>query len=144
MDAKVVWKDGMAFESHLDGFNFTIDSHEMFGGRNLGPMPKGLLQVSVAGCTAMDVVSMLGKMRVKTDYFEVDTDAVLTPEHPKKYESITVKYIFKGENLPLEKIKHAVTLSIENYCGVLATLKPVVKFSYEIIFNGEVKDSWSE
>ena len=138
MNSNVVWKDGMAFEAHLDGFNFTIDSHEMHGGRNLGPKPKGLTLVSLAGCTAMDVISILGKMRIKVDSFEVATDAVLSDEHPKMFKEIVVDYIFKGENIPLEKVKTAIELSIETYCGVYATLKPTVNLSYRIIINGQV------
>lgn len=140
MTSNVVWKDGMAFEAHLDGFNFTIDSHEMFGGRNLGPMPKGLTLSSLAGCTAMDVISILGKMRVKVDSFEVVTDAVLTDEHPKKFTEIIIKYIFKGENIPLEKVQNAVILSLESYCGVSATLAPVVKISHQIVINDRVME----
>ncbi len=138
MQANVVWKDGMAFEAHLDGFNLTIDAHEMFGGRELGPMPKGLTLVSLAGCTAMDVISILQKMRVKVDSFEVATDGVLANEHPKKFLEVVIKYIFTGTGLPLEKIKNAVSLSLESYCGVYATLKPTVKMSHQIIINGQV------
>ncbi len=137
MKANVVWKDGMAFEAHLDSFNFTIDAHEDFGGRKLGPMPKGLTLVSLAGCTAMDVISILQKMRVKIDSFEVATDGVIAAEHPKKFLEITIKYIFKGTDLPLEKIKNAITLSKETYCGVSATLQPTVRMSHQIIINGQ-------
>lgn len=137
MQANVVWKDGMAFEAHLDGFNLTIDAHEMFGGRKLGPMPKGLTLVSLAGCTAMDVISILQKMRVKVDSFEVATDGVIADEHPKKFLEVVIKYIFKGTELPLEKIKNAVSLSLESYCGVYATLQPTVRMSHQIMINGQ-------
>lgn len=137
MNANVVWKDGMAFDAQLDGFNFTIDSHPSFGGRNLGPMPKGLTLVSLAGCTAMDVISILQKMRLKVDSFEVATEAKIAKDHPKKFLEVVIKYIFKGKDLPLEKIKTAILLSLETYCGVYATLKPTVKMSYQIIINGQ-------
>jgi putative redox protein len=127
----------MAFEAHLDGFNFAIDAHEKFGGRNLGPMPKGLTLVSLAGCTAMDVISILQKMRVKVDSFEVATDGVLANEHPKKFLEVVIKYIFKGTDLPLEKIKNAVSLSLGSYCGVYATLQPTVRMSHQVIINGQ-------
>lgn len=144
MKANVVWKDGMAFDAELEGFKMVIDAGKEFGGRGLGPKPKGLTLVSLAGCTSMDVVSILGKMRVSPDidYFEVATDAVIAQEHPKTFKEILVKYIFKGEKLPekIDKIKHAIELSMENYCGVSATLKPVVKVTYQIIINGQVID----
>jgi putative redox protein len=138
MDARVEWKDGMAFEAHLEGFHFTIDAAEQFGGQNRGPGPKGLTLVSLAGCTAMDVISILQKMRMKVDAFEVATDAVIEKDYPKRILEVVIKYSFKGENVPVDKVKHAIELSLENYCGISATLKPSVKFSHQIIINDRV------
>lgn len=132
----VVWRDKMAFDAELDGHSFAIDADEQFGGRDLGPRPKGLLVTSLLGCTAMDVVAILGKMRVELDGFEVSADAVLTDEHPKKYTSITVRYDFTGTDLPEAKLRRAVQLSEERYCGVRATLEPVVELRTEIRVNG--------
>lgn len=144
MKASVEWKDGMVFDANLDGFNITIDADPQFGGQNKGPKPKGLTLVSLAGCTAMDVISILQKMRVsdKIDSFEVATDGVLDSEHPKKFLEVIIKYFFKGKELPnkIDKIKHAIELSLENYCGVSATLKPTVKISHQLIINGQVVD----
>jgi putative redox protein len=127
----------MAFEVHLDGFNFTIDAGAKVGGQGKGPQPKGLTLVSLAGCTAMDVISILKKMRVDPDHFEVGTEGKLTGEHPKKFTDITIKYEFKGKDLPLDKIKRAIELSMENYCGVSATLKPAVNLTSIIYINGQ-------
>jgi putative redox protein len=138
MDARVEWKDGMAFEAHLDEFHFTIDADEQFGGLNKGPQPKGLTLVSLAGCTAMDVISILQKMRVKVDAFEVATDAVIEKDYPKRILEVVIKYSFKGENVPLDKVKHAIELSLENYCGITATLRPSVKLTHQIIINDQV------
>jgi putative redox protein len=135
MDARVQWKNGMAFEAHLEGYHFTIDSDPQFGGQNLGPRPKGLTLVSLAGCTAMDVISILRKMRVNPEEFEVATDAVIDDNLPKRFLEIVVKYRFKGKYLPVEKIQHAIELSMENYCGVSATLRPTVKLSHQIFIN---------
>jgi putative redox protein len=140
MDARVEWKSGMAFEAYLDGFNFTIDADKQSGGENKGPKPKGLTLVSLAGCTAMDVISILQKMRVTVDAFEVATDAVIANDHPKRILEVLIKYSFKGKNVPVDKVKHAIELSQENYCGVSATLKPSVKLSYQIIINDQVID----
>ena len=140
MDARVQWKNGMAFDAHLEGFHFTIDGDQQFGGQNLGPRPKGLTLVSLAGCTAMDVISILQKMRVELDAFEVATDAVIEKDFPKRILEIVIKYIFKGKDVPVEKIKHAIELSLENYCGVSATLRPTVKLSHQIIINDRAID----
>ena len=141
MKASVEWKDGMAFEAHLDGFNFFIDADAGVGGQNKGPKPKGLTLVSLAGCTSMDVISILQKMRVadKIENFEVATDGVIDSEHPKKFLEIVIKYIFKGDLMEkVDKIKHAIELSMENYCGVSATLRPSVKLSHQLIINDKI------
>lgn len=137
MEAKVVWQDGMTFEAGLDGHTFLIDAKEEVGGRNKGPTPKGLTLVSLAGCTAMDVISILEKMRQEVDSFEVVTDARVADEHPKKILEIVIKYILTGRKLDREKVIRAVELSEETYCGVSATLRPGVKISSEIYINGE-------
>jgi len=140
MKASVEWKDGMAFDGHLEGFTITIDADEQFGGKNRGPRPKGLTLVSLAGCTAMDVISILEKMRIapRVEKFEVATDAVIEKDYPKRILEIVIKYIFKGSDLPVDKIQHAIELSMENYCGVTATLRPTVKLSHQLIINDRV------
>ncbi len=138
MKASVTLRDGMAFDAHLNGHTFIIDAEERVGGRDLGPRPKGLTLVSLAGCTAMDVISILRKMRVEVTHFEVSARAVLAPEHPKKFEEIVVRYEVEGPNPDPAKVRRAVELSEERYCGVSATLKPAVKLSSEIVINGEL------
>lgn len=138
MKGKVVWNDGMSFTANLDGFDFIIDADEKVGGENLGPRPKGLTLISLAGCTGMDVISILKKMRVEVDSFEVSTDADLTEEHPKKFSLIKIIYEINGKNIPADKVKKAVSLSEERYCGVSATLKSSVEFSSEIRINGDI------
>lgn len=137
MEANIIWQQGMAFKAHLDGFELTIDAGRDVGGSGRGPKPKGLTLVSLAGCTGMDVIAILKKMRIKPDYFEVRTDAVLADEHPRVIREIVVKYIFRGTDLPADKIKKAVNLSEERYCGVSATLKPTVKLRSQILLNDQ-------
>jgi len=141
MEASIKWTDGMSFDAQLDGFNISVDADPMFGGQNKGPKPKGLTLVSLAGCTGMDVVSILGKMKVMqlVDSFEIKMDGKLADEHPKKFTDIVVVYVFNGEKLDgkVDKIKHAIELSMENYCGVSATLKPTVNISYKLLLNGQ-------
>lgn len=121
----VRWQDEMAFEAslHENTQKIMIDATPAVGGRNLGPRPKTLLLVSLGGCTAMDVISILKKMRVTPDYFNVEVEGELTEEHPKYFHTITVNYIFRGKDLPLDKIQKAVSLSEERYCGVSEMLR---------------------
>ena len=117
---------GMAFDTVVDGHTLTIDADPDFGGKDTGPKPKPLILLSLSGCTGMDVVSLMNKMRVEYDEFEVKVDAVLTDEHPKYYHTVIVDYHFYGTNLKEGKIKKAVDLSVEKYCGVMAMFR---KFS---------------
>jgi putative redox protein len=137
LEAKIEWEQGLAFRASLDGFEFIIDGTAEAGGRNLGPRPKGLTLVSLAGCTGMDVISILGKMKVKVDKFQIATEALLAEEHPKKILAVKVTYIFAGAGLTPEPLRKAIALSEEKYCGVRATLTPTVAISHEIILNGQ-------
>ncbi|MBW2453532.1 MAG: OsmC family protein [Deltaproteobacteria bacterium] len=137
MQSKVTWKDGMAFEAQLDGFSFGIDADEKFGGRGLGPKPKGLLLTSLVGCTGMDVVAILRKMKLEPTQCDVTADGDLTEDHPKRFSQIRVRYDIAGEDLPAKKVARAVRLSEENYCGVRASLAPEVEVVSEIVLNGE-------
>lgn len=139
-NSKVTWIDGMAFEAHLDGHTFILDADGAVGGKDRGPKPKGLVLTSVAGCTSMDVISILTKMKVKPDQYEVDVDGDLTDTHPKKFTAVRIRHIFKGAELmeDIARIRKACLLSFDRYCGVIATLKPVADVSYTIEINGEV------
>jgi putative redox protein len=126
------WKDGMSFESELNGFKLTIDAAPEVGGKNQGPRPKPLLLLALAGCTGMDVISILKKMRVTPEYFNIHVEAVNTEEHPKTYSSFHIVYQFRGEDIPLDKIEKAVVLSQDKYCGVSDLLKKGAEITHEI------------
>ena len=129
----VNWTGDMAFDAEVNGFSIKIDATEAVGGKNGGPRPKPLTLVSLGGCTGMDVISILGKMRVEPDYFNVEISGELTEEHPKYYNKIHIRYIFRGENLPMAKLEKAVTLSQDRYCGVTAMLDKAADITHEIV-----------
>jgi putative redox protein len=135
MKSRVTLQDGMAFDAELDGFNFTLDAAESVGGQNKGPKPKGLTLTSLAGCTAMDVISILRKMRAEPDEFYVETEAEVSEEHPMVFTSIKITYYFRGENVTREKAEKAVSLSEERYCGVSAMLRQAAPITTEIIID---------
>jgi putative redox protein len=137
LKAKIDWEQDLVFKAHLDGFDFLIDSPQTPGARALGPRPKGLTLVSLLGCTSMDVISILGKMKVKVEKFEVTAEATTADVHPKKILAIKVIYAFSGPGLTPEPLRKAIALSEEKYCGVRATLVPAVAISHELIMNGE-------
>ncbi|CCQ92962.1 OsmC family protein [[Clostridium] ultunense Esp] len=123
----------MGFEMELDGHNFITDASEKIGGNNLGPRPKQLLLAGLIGCTGIDVMSILRKMKVELEDLKIQVEADNTEEHPKVYENIHLTYIFKGKNLPKKNIEKAVSLSQEKYCGVTAMLKKVTSVTYDIV-----------
>jgi putative redox protein len=140
MGVRVVWQEKMTFEVQQDGHTFLIDAAEAVGGRDLGPKPKALLLSALAGCTGMDVISILGKMRIPVERFAVSVEAEQTEEHPKRYTSARVRYELWGEGLEdkEKKVRRAVTLSEENYCGVFATLRPSMALTTEIVVNDQL------
>lgn len=127
------WKKKMAFEVEVGGHKLVIDAGEKVGGENKGPQPKPFMLVALGGCTAMDVVSILAKMRVELDDFKVSVEGDLTEEHPKHFYKMKVIYEFTGKNLPMEKLKKAISLSEERYCGVSASYREAMELSSEII-----------
>jgi len=128
----VTWQDNMKFETEIDGHKLILDSTPEFGGNDEGPRPKALMMIAIAGCTGMDVVSILKKMKVELTYFNLRVEGDLREEHPKKFEAMKVIYEFKGNNLEFEKLEKAVNLSVDKYCGVNANYKDAMKMSYEI------------
>ena len=129
---KINWLENMAFEADVNGHKITLDASETVGGENRGPRPKPLMLTALAGCTGMDVVSILKKMRVELEEFNVIVEGDITEEHPKQFYKMNVIYEFKGNDLPLEKLKKAVSLSEERYCGVSALYKKAIEITSEI------------
>jgi putative redox protein len=128
----VKWIDGMSFESDVAGYKIFIDSDPEFGGQNRGPKPKPLMMVALAGCTGMDLVSLMNKMRVEYDSLNVVVEGELTEEHPKHFTKMKVIYEISGKNVDLAKVEKAVTMSKEKYCGVSYSYKKAMEIEYEI------------
>ena len=131
------WLGEMAFDIELDSHHLIIDADLKVGGENKGPRPKGLLLSSLAGCTGMDVVSILKKMKVEDYELKLNIEGELTEEHPKIYHTINLNYIFTGKDLPTEKLKRAVELSETRYCGVTEMLRKAATINTKIIVNGD-------
>jgi putative redox protein len=126
------WLNNMAFETVVNGHKIIIDAAEDHGGQNLGPRPKAFMLVALGGCTGMDVVSILKKMRVDYKSLEIVIEGDTAEEHPKKFLSMKVIYNFTGHDLPLDKIQKAVDMSRDKYCGVYASYKDSIKIEHII------------
>ncbi len=131
------WIDGMAFEADVNGHKIIIDAEDNVGGTNRGPRPKPLMLLALAGCTGMDVISILKKMRENVKKFRVSVEALQTDEHPKHYAEMKVIYEFWGNNLNPDNVKKAVTLSDTRYCGVSASYRKAMNLSHEIVIHNE-------
>ncbi len=126
------WIGKMAFEGEADGHKFTFDAAPEVGGEGKGFRPKPFMLYALAGCTGMDVVSILKKMRVEIKDVNIAVEADMTEEHPKQFTNMHVIYTFTGKDLPMAKLEKAVSLSEERYCGVSALYKKAIPVSNEI------------
>ena len=126
------WLENMSFESEVNGHKIVVDAKEEVGGQDKGPRPKPLMLAALGGCTAMDVVSMLKKMRVELKSLNVIVEGELTEEHPRYYHKMHVIYEVEGDHIPLEKVQKAVSLSEEKYCGVSVVYRQAIEITSEI------------
>ena len=126
------WSSDLSFDSEANEHHVIMDSDPAFGGKEKGPRPKMLVLSALGGCTGMDVVSILKKMKVSPESFKVIAEAEVAADHPKVFTNIHLTYEFKGKNLPQDKLKKAVELSQERYCPVSAMFRMVCTLSYEI------------
>jgi len=132
LSAEVQWNSEMAFKAMVNGHELMLDLGEDAGGQNQGPRPKPLLLVSLGGCTGMDVISILKKMRIEPDYFNIRLEGEVTEEHPKHFTKIHIIFEFRGKDLPIDKLQKAIDLSKERYCGISYTLQQAVELTSEI------------
>ncbi len=126
------WIDNLAFEASVDGHKMVVDAKPGVGGTDKGPRPKPLMMVALAGCTGIDVASLLKKMRVEVEEFNVRIEGDITEEHPKHFTGMHIIYEFKGRDLPLDKLERAIELSQQKYCGVSESYRKAMKITHEI------------
>jgi len=130
------WLGKMAFESNNpSGLDLKMDAGPDDGGKGEGYRPKALMLSALAGCSGLDVASLIKKMKLEVDDFSIETIADLTDEHPKYYDSVTIAYHFYGANLNKAKLKRAVDLSIEKYCGVMEMFRRFADLNVTLHFN---------
>jgi putative redox protein len=135
MEAKIVQVKGITFVGKTESNHWVaMDGPPHFGGQRAAIRPKELILLSLGGCTGMDVISILQKMREPVQRFEIDINADSAKEHPKVYTKIHITYKFWGESLKKENLEKAINLSQERYCSISAMLRNSVELthSYEI------------
>ncbi len=133
MDARVKWNGKMAFTGTADsGHDVIMDAHDKVGGENTGSRPTELVLMGLGGCTAMDVVSILSKMKQAVTDFEIKIHADKTDTHPKIFKDIVLEYVLTGHDLDRSAVEKAVMLSKEKYCSVQAMLREAADIAIKI------------
>lgn len=117
----------MRFDIKTDsGHTIVVDTPE----ENAGASPMELLLVALAGCTGMDIISILRKKRQEVTNYEVRIHGLRAEEHPKVYKEITIEHIFSGHNIQATAVERAIQLSQEKYCGVGSTLDKTANITH--------------
>ena len=132
MNISVNWVDGMLMvgKSH-SGHSITMDGPPEIGGENLGVRPMEMLLLGVAGCTMIDVVTTLKKMRQELTNCETKLSAERADEHPKVFTDIHIQFIVKGQDLDPKKVEKAITLSAEKYCSASIMLGKTASITHD-------------
>ena len=132
--ASVSLAEGMHFVGEIDGFRIDTDAREEAGGVGAGPDPVRFLLLGLAGCTAMDVISILRKKRQEVVGLEVEVQGRRVDEHPKVYDHIEVIYRITGKEVDAKALERAIELSETRYCPVIAMVSKTAEIAsrYEI------------
>jgi putative redox protein len=133
MDATVKWDHGFTFSGAANsGFIVPLGAKKEGGGEGDGFTPLELVLVGLAGCTAMDVISILEKKRQDVTGFEVKAHADRAADHPRVFTDITVEYIVRGRNINPEAVDRAIELSETKYCSASAMLRMAANIRHTV------------
>ena len=128
------WLDTVAFEVEDGaGHKLITEAGTKFGGKNRGFLPKPLILASLAGCMGVDVISILEKMEIVPNYFNIRSIGEMNDEQPRYYHKIHLVYEFRGNNLPMDQLEKAVQVSSDRYCNVSALLSKGSEITHEIV-----------
>jgi putative redox protein len=132
MEATLRWEGGMRFGGTAPAARgpITMDARPEHGGTGEGPSPMETVLLALAGCTGMDVVSILGKMRAPLEGLEIRVSGDRAAEHPRVFTKIRLEYVFRGHDLRPDQAEHAVELSQDKYCSVSAMLRASAELTY--------------
>lgn len=138
LTGSVSWIDNMALVAKSgSGHEIVLDAAAEHGGEDRGARPKELTLLSLGGCTAMDVVSIMNKMQVPFTRFTIDLEADTSSDHPQVFTEIRLIYRTEGEGVQREKVDRAIQLSQERYCGVTHMLNKTAKLVVMSEINGD-------
>lgn len=137
MEAKVIWKNRMTFTgSSESGFEVPLGAGLEVGGDDDGFRPMELVAIGLAGCTAMDVISILQKKKQEVTAFEVRVHTERASEHPRVFTRIMIEYIISGASVERAAVERAVQLSSEKYCPAQAMFAKILPLELKITMKG--------
>jgi putative redox protein len=123
MEAKVIWKNQLSFTTNgSNGLTIPLSADRVVGGDSEGIEPMELVAIGLAGCTALDVISILQKKRQDVTAFEVQVHAQRATEFPKVFTNIVIEYIVSGHHIEPAAVERSIELSATKYCPVQAML----------------------
>lgn len=122
----------LSFEAQIDTYTISMDTTDPDKTIQAGPSPKKLMLASLAGCSGIDVVSILNKMKTDFSEFDITVTGTLSNEHPVIYKEVSMVYKIKMQEIDRPKMEKAVTLSQEKYCGVSAMFRSFAKVTWRI------------
>lgn len=141
VDVQVRWVNGMRFDGvNRRGGGLTMDTDPTHGGEETGPTPVETVLVALAGCSGMDVVPILRKMRAPLESLTISVSGTRAPEHPKVFTDIHLRFVATGRGLQRDQLQRAVQLSQEKYCSVAAMLRKIATISYEVVVEETTQD----
>ncbi len=138
MKAAAVWKRDLSFDGMAgSGFHAPLGTDPELGGADDGFRPLELMALSLAGCTAMDVISILRKKQQAVSAFEVRVEGERAPEHPKVFTRLVVEYRVRGRDIDPQAVDRAVALSRDKYCPAQGMLSKVVPIEHRVVIENE-------
>lgn len=135
-DVDAVWMGKMQFNALVGGHTVIMDGPERAGGEDQGPIPKPFMLTALAGCTGMDVVSLLRKAEKPLDRFEVRVSGEISKSHPVQYTNVHLIYAMHADAAYEEEALHVVERSQNELCGVSAMIKRALPVTWEVTYNG--------
>ena len=128
--AKLEWKENMQFVGQAgDGPSVILDNPE----GKTGPTPMEMVLMGIAGCTAMDVISIMRKKRADVTGFQTNITGERAEDHPKRYTKVLIEFVLEGKGITPKDVERAIELSVTKYCSAIASVSAPVETSYRIV-----------
>ncbi len=133
MKVKVKKVEGLKLTGQsASNHSIVMDTKKDVGGFESAPSPMEYLLMALGGCTLMDIISILDKMKVNYYDIEIEVEGKRKNKHPRYFEEVSLNYVLKGDNIEMDKVERAINLSLNKYCSISNNLQPKTKINYNI------------